>query len=84
MKYRVLTAAAMLVFSAAPLAHAHAVHANSGQASVFCSDGSITYSPSTLWPNHRLQTITISFNQPCDDGPPLVPRQLSAVPGRSA
>jgi len=59
-----LGAAALLLLAAAP-----AAYANSGQNTVSCSDGSVTYSPTTLWPpNHKLQTITIQYNQPCDDG----------------
>jgi hypothetical protein len=67
MRKGILTAAALLIFTAAP--YAHAGRADSGQATVFCSDGSITYSPSTLWPpNHKMVPITISYNQPCDEG----------------
>jgi hypothetical protein len=33
-----------------------------GQTQVPCGDGTITYSPVTLWPpNHKMQTISISF-----------------------
>src|SRR5712692_1125763 len=57
-------AAALLLLAAAP-----SVYADSGQTTVSCSDGSVTYSPTTLWPpNHKLRTITIAYNQPCDDG----------------
>lgn len=35
---------------------------------VACGDGTVTWSPDTLWPPDRtLQTITISYTQPCDD-----------------
>ena len=34
----------------------------SGEATIDCGDGVITYSPTTLWPpNHKMQTIDISF-----------------------
>jgi hypothetical protein len=69
MRKGILTAAAVLILAAAPMAQAKGEHADSGQTTVFCSDGSITYSPSTLWPpDHKLVPIAISFNQPCDDG----------------
>ena len=69
MRSGVLTAAAVLILAAAPMAHAKGDHADSGQTTVFCSDGSITYSPSTLWPpDHKMVPIAISFNQPCDEG----------------
>src|SRR5262249_33687302 len=35
---------------------------------VFCGHRTVTWSPDTLWPpNHKLQTITISFFQDCDE-----------------
>jgi hypothetical protein len=69
MRNGILAAAAVIILSAAPMAHA-----NGGQANVLCSDGNITLSPSTLWPpNHKMVPITISFFQPCDDGPGLTP-----------
>src|SRR5262245_37785385 len=35
-----------------------------------CGHGTVTWSPDTLWPpNHKLQTINISYFQPCDDSP---------------
>ncbi len=69
MKYgcpRLLFGAALsIIFAAAP-----AAYANSGQNTVSCGDGgTVTYSPTTLWPpNHKLQTINITYNQPCDEG----------------
>lgn len=54
---KLLVAAAWLVFAAAPGAYA-----SSGQGSVDCLDGTITYSPATLWPpDHKLQSITITY-----------------------
>jgi hypothetical protein len=43
--------------------NAFAKHSSTGgQAQVPCGDGTITYSPVTLWPpNHKLKTIDISF-----------------------
>jgi hypothetical protein len=43
--------------------NAFAKHSSTGgQAQVPCGDGTITYSPVTLWPpNHHLATINISF-----------------------
>ena len=59
----VLGAGFLLVFLIAP-----AASANSGQTTVACADGHVTYSPTTLWPpNHKLQLITISYTQPCDE-----------------
>ena len=69
MRNGILAAAAVLILTAAPIAQARGDHADIGQATVFCSDGSITYSPNTLWPpNHKMVPITISYNQPCDEG----------------
>ncbi len=46
-----------------------AAYASSGQDSVGCSDGTITWSPTTLWPpNHKLVPITISYAVGDDDG----------------
>src|SRR5579864_8808159 len=74
MRNGIVIAAAVLIFTAAPYAHAKGDHADSGQTTVFCSDGSITYSPTTLWPpDHKLVPIAISFAQPCDDGPGNAP-----------
>ena len=65
MKHRMLgfllIAAGLLLFAAAP-----AAHANSGIATVNCivdsfDTDTVTYSPTTLWPpDHTLQTITIT------------------------
>ena len=43
--------------------NAFAKHSSTGgQAQVPCGDGTITYSPVTLWPpNHKMKTINISF-----------------------
>jgi hypothetical protein len=43
--------------------NAFAKHSSTGgQAQVPCGDGTITYSPVTLWPpNHKMETINISF-----------------------
>jgi hypothetical protein len=53
-------AAALLLLAAAPSVYA---------ATVDCSDGVISYSPSTLWPpNHKLQPIAISYTVGDSDG----------------
>ena len=43
--------------------NAFAKHSSGGgQAQVPCGDGTITYSPVTLWPpNHKMKTVNISF-----------------------
>jgi hypothetical protein len=54
---KLFAAAVWLVFAAAPGAYA-----SSGQGSVPCADGVITYSPATLWPpNHKLVPISIVY-----------------------
>lgn len=70
-----LVAAVLFSFAAAPTAFA-----NGGQTTVGCSDGTITYSPTTLWPpNHKLQPITISFTQPNDDSSGPVAITVDAI-----
>jgi hypothetical protein len=40
---------------------------SSGSGSVPCADGTVTWSPTTLWPpNHKMQTITITYVAPAD------------------
>jgi hypothetical protein len=59
--------------------NAFAKHSKTGgQAQVPCGDGTITYSPVTLWPpNHKLKTINISFAETQPEGiPDTSPDQL--------
>jgi hypothetical protein len=40
-----------------------------GTGSVACNDGTVTYTPTTLWPpNHKMQTITITYTDSDGDG----------------
>ena len=40
-----------------------------GTGTVACNDGTVTYSPTTLWPpNHKMQTIDISYSDTDNDG----------------
>jgi len=40
-----------------------------GTGSVPCNDGTVTYTPTTLWPpNHKMQTITITYSESDGDG----------------
>jgi hypothetical protein len=50
--------------------NAFAKHSSTGgQAEVPCGDGTITYSPVTLWPpNHKMETIGISFAETHPEG----------------
>ena len=61
-----LLALAGLVFTPAPAAP-------SDPGSVDCNDGTVTWSPTTLWPpNHKMQTITINYTDYVDTGRPYV------------
>ncbi len=58
-----LIVAALGTSSAAP------GHPRGGTGSVPCNDGTVTWSPTTLWPpNHKMQTITISYSDTDGDG----------------
>src|SRR5579863_1255429 len=66
--------------------NAFAKHSSGGgQAQVPCGDGTITYSPVTLWPpNHKMKTINISFaeTQPegvTDTGPDQLGLQVTNI-----
>ncbi len=62
-KYVFVCAAALLALQAVP-AHA-AQHSPAGGTGgpVTCGSGSVTWSPTTLWPpNHKLKTVTITYN----------------------
>jgi hypothetical protein len=40
-----------------------------GTASTKCNDGTVSYTPTTLWPpNHKMQTITITYTDNDNDG----------------
>ncbi len=40
-----------------------------GSGSVACNDGTVTWSPTSLWPpNHKMQTITINYSDTDNDG----------------
>jgi len=44
-------------------------HRTGGSGSVPCNDGTVTWSPTTLWPpNHKMQTITINYTDDDGDG----------------
>src|SRR5438874_9828223 len=58
----VLTVGALSPAGAAP-------HKSSGNGSTPCNDGTITWSPTTLWPpNHKMQTITVNYTDNDGDG----------------
>ena len=72
MKLKLLLSAAVMM----TLLAASGAYANSGLGTVACGDNDqgpgtafVTYAPTTLWPpNHKMQTIDISYTQGCDDG----------------
>jgi hypothetical protein len=44
-------------------------HRTGGSGSIPCNDGTVTWSPTTLWPpNHKMQTITINYTDDDGDG----------------
>ncbi|TML77037.1 MAG: hypothetical protein E6G04_09475 [Actinobacteria bacterium] len=46
-----------------------APHKSSGSGSTPCNDGTVSWSPTTLWPpNHKMQTITIGYTDNDNDG----------------
>jgi len=48
---------------------AAAPHKSSGTGSKACNDGTVTWSPTTLWPpNHKMQTINIGYTDNDNDG----------------
>ena len=62
-----LVIAGTLIFAAAATLPAHAASRTSGSGTATCADGTVNYSPTTLWPpNHKMQTITISYTAPAD------------------
>ena len=51
---------------------------NSGDGKTACADGTVTWTPSTLWaPNHKLQTIDIYYKAPADN--PAVPGDQTTI-----
>jgi hypothetical protein len=63
----VLGAAASLAAVAALPAGASPANPAGGNGSTSCADGTVTWSPTTLWPpNHKMQTITINYVAPSD------------------
>src|SRR5690242_18756219 len=58
-----LIAVAVGVITAAALV-APAARASFGTGSVTCGEGTVTYSPSNLWPpNHKMRTVTLSYDE---------------------
>lgn len=48
---------------------AHAATKNSGFNQVACNDGTVTWSPTTIWPpNHKMVTVNISYTDTDNDG----------------
>lgn len=67
-------AAAALGLAAPSFAASH----NSGGGSAPCADGTVTWTPSTLWaPNHKLQTIDIYYTAPADN--PALPGDQTTI-----
>jgi hypothetical protein len=66
---RKLLASAVSVLMVAGFVVASANAAPPSEGSVACNDGVVTWSPTTLWPpNHKMQTITISYTDADHDG----------------
>src|SRR5260221_11388255 len=64
---RALCIAAIVVAAVSPAGAAS--HKSGGDGSVPCNDGTVTWTPTTLWPpNHKMQTITISYSDTDGDG----------------
>jgi len=64
---RALCIAAVLVAAVSPAGAAS--HKSGGNGSVPCNDGTVTWTPTSLWPpNHKMQTITISYSDTDNDG----------------
>ena len=43
-------------------------HPAGGSNTTACADGTVTWSPTTLWPpNHKMQTVSISYVAPADN-----------------
>jgi hypothetical protein len=63
-----LIAMAIVVAAFGP-ATAQPGHPAGGTGSTSCNDGTVTWSPTTLWPpNHKMQTITINYTDNDGDG----------------
>jgi hypothetical protein len=71
LKPSLLIAAGILVggSAAAYPALATPAHTAGGSGSTSCNDGTVQWSPTTLWPpNHKMQTINISYTDTDGDG----------------
>jgi hypothetical protein len=43
-------------------------HAASADGQTACADGTVTWSPTSIWPpNHKMQTVTINYTAPADN-----------------
>jgi hypothetical protein len=61
-----LTSAAVIGIAIAIPASAHPF-ASHGDGSTSCADGTVTWSPTSVWPpNHKMQTVTINYTAPAD------------------
>ena len=61
------SAALVGIAMAIPASAAHPFASSHGDGTTDCADGTVTWSPTTVWPpNHKMQTITISYTAPAD------------------
>jgi hypothetical protein len=62
-----LTSAALIGIAFAIPASAGQHLASGGTGSTSCADGTVTWSPTSIWPpNHKMQTVTINYTAPAD------------------
>ena len=67
-KRAMLLVIAVVIAAFAP-AGANPARPQGGTGSVACNDGTVTWSPTNLWPpNHKMQTITINYTDNDNDG----------------
>ncbi|HET6816445.1 MAG TPA: hypothetical protein VFH66_04380 [Mycobacteriales bacterium] len=63
-----LTSAALIGIALAIPASASQHLASGGNGSTGCADGTVTWSPTSIWPpNHKMQTVTINYTAPADN-----------------
>lgn len=85
MRIRIAVVAAMAALVAAALpgfAGGGSAPGTGGTGSVACNDGTVTYSPTTVWPpDHQMVTVTINYTDNDNDGTAATPETTTVTVG---